>query len=200
MNIKISEIISKVVKNLDENEEILREKMEFGYPETSLTDLIADILPEVSVRVIRNASIRDIDEWKELEAEVEWIEPGHGEIDLPRDFLRIVSLRMSDWKRSVSSVVFPDSDNYPLIFTSRTRRYKIRQGPAIALIPSRNSFRLEFIGSKQPDAWLELATYIPNPFGEDMRIENLDDIIWIPRSLLSDIVNETAAEVCRIRK
>ena len=50
MEVKISEMVSGVLKYLDENEEMIVDKTEFGYPATSLTDLVAEVLPDVAER------------------------------------------------------------------------------------------------------------------------------------------------------
>ncbi len=55
MEVKISEMVSGVLKYLDENEEMIVDKTEFGYPATSLTDLVAEVLPDVAERTIAEA-------------------------------------------------------------------------------------------------------------------------------------------------
>ncbi len=194
MEIKISEIVSRVIKNLDENEEIILEKMEYGYPETCLPQLISDILPDIAEETIREASLHDIDEWQEMTADVEWIEPGHGELELPKDFLRLISFRMSDWKRSVSSVVFEDSDNYPLIFNPRPNRRGYRCSPAVAITAGATRRKLEFIGSTEPGAYILQASYLPLPY--DTRYP---DILNIPRSLLHPLISATSSAVRLLR-
>lgn len=194
MEIKMSDMISRVLKNLDENEEIILEKMEFGYPETGLPSLIAGVIPEVAEKVMLNASLKDIDEWLEMDGDIDWIEPGHGEVELPKDFLRLISFRMSDWKRSVSSVVFADSDNYPLIFSRRRRQLGLRCAPAVALTNGATRRRLEFIGSNDPGAFILRATYLPSPFSDDK-----PDTLWIPRSLVADVAQAAADAIHKIR-
>lgn len=182
--------MSKVLKILDENEEIILEKMEFGYPGTGLPQLISELLPEIAVNVIKDSRPVDFDEWCEMDAEVEWIEPGHGEIELPDDFLRLISFKMSDWKSSVSSVIFNNADNYPLIFSAARRRMGYRRSPAVALTAGKRRYRLEFIGSSDPAAYVARASYIPRPDSA-----STSDILRIPRSLIPAVVKATAAAI-----
>ncbi len=73
MEVKISEMVSGVLKYLDENEEMIVDKTEFGYPATSLTDLVAEVLPDVAERTVAEAERGDIDEWLEMEGDFEWV-------------------------------------------------------------------------------------------------------------------------------
>lgn len=189
MEVKIREMVGRVLKLLDENEEILSEKMEFGYPETNLMSLIAEMLPEVAEQVVRESPLSDIDEWLEMDGECEWVSPGHGEVELPLDFLRLVTFRMSDWRRKVSTVISPDSSNYSLYFDARGARRGVRKSPAVALVNGATRRRLEFVGSTTPGAYVEIAGYLPLPQRDD------PDALWIPRSLLGKVAEASAAKV-----
>ncbi len=191
MKIKIREIISKVIKYLDENEEIIMDKTEFGYPHTCLADLIAEVVPDIAEHVVMNADKGNIDEWLEMDADFEWVSPGRGELELPCDFLRLVVFRMSDWKRSVTTAVSSDSSVYSLRFAPRPSRMNIRKSPAVAIVEGRCRKRLEFIGSSDPGAFVERAGYLPVPLLES------GDSLWIPRRLISEVVEKTA---CKIRE
>lgn len=189
MEIKITEMVSRVVKLLDENEEIIIDKTEFGYPGCRLTDLIADLLPDIAESTVREADGKDIDEWLEADADFEWISPGMGEMELPEDFLRLTVFRMSDWKRSVTTAVSSDSPVYSLRRDSRSSRKNIRKAPIVALKEGRRRRKLEFIGSFDPGAYVERAGYVPLPQRDD------SDTLWIPRSLIHRVAGNTAARI-----
>lgn len=193
MKVKITDLVSKVIKNLDENEGIIAEKVEFGYPGSTLPELVADILPDVAEKVMAGADLRNIDEWLHMDGDFEWTAPGRGEMSLPQDFLRLVVFRMSDWKKSVSSVIFSDSPLYSLRFAPGEGRRGIRKSPAVAITEGATCRFLEFIGSTDPAAYPERCGYLPVPssFG--------DDSLWIPRSLLADVVDEAALKVRSLR-
>lgn len=189
MEIKITEMVSRVVKLLDENEEIIIDKTEFGYPGCRLTDLIADLLPDIAESTVREADGKDIDEWLEADADFEWISPGMGEMELPEDFLRLTVFRMSDWKRSVTTAVSSDSPVYSLRRDSRSSRKNIRKVPMVALKEGRRRRKLEFIGSFDPGAYVERAGYVPLPQRGD------PDTLWIPCSLIHRVAGNTAARI-----
>lgn len=189
MEIKITEMVSKVVKLLDENEEIIIDKTEFGYPGCCLTDLIADLLPDIAESTVREADSKDIDEWLEADADFEWISPGMGEMELPEDFLRLTVFRMSDWKSSVKTAVSSDSPVYSLRRDSRSSRKNIRKAPMVALKEGERRRKLEFIGSFDPGAYVERAGYVPLPQRDD------SDTLWIPRSLIHRVACDTAVRI-----
>ena len=193
MKVKITDLVSKVIKNLDENEEIIADKVEFGYPGSTLPELIADILPDVAANVVAGADLRDVDEWLHMDEDFEWTAPGRGEMSLPQDFLRLVVFRMSDWKRSVSSVIFADSPVYSLRFAPSEGRRGIRKSPAVAIVEGATRRFLEFIGSTDPAAYPERCGYLPVPDSCG------DDSLWIPRSLLADVVEKAALKVRSVR-
>ena len=73
MLIKIDELRSEVLKNLDENEENLRDRMQFGQPDAGIPELIDSLLPDEAAEVMLLTPLSDIDEWEEWDAEAEWI-------------------------------------------------------------------------------------------------------------------------------
>ncbi len=189
MEVKVSEMVSKVLRLLDENEEIIADKTEFGYPHTSLADLIAELLPDCAEGTVRKADNKDIDEWLDMDAEVEWILPGMGEMELPEDFLRLTVFRMSDWRRTVTTAVSSDSPIYSLRSDARGSRKGIRKSPMVALKEGLRRRKLEFIGSNDPGAYVEIAGYVPLPRRED------PETLWIPRSLVYRVACDTAVRV-----
>jgi len=194
MVIRIADLVSKVMKILDENEEIIVDKMEFGYPGTNLPELIAETLPCIAERVVSEASLHEIDEWLELDCDFEWVSPGRGEMELPNDFMRLVTFRMSDWKHSVSSVISSDSPLYALRFSPLASRRTVRKAPAVAIVEGSCRRILEFIGSEDPGAYLERGGYLPLPHGEN------PEELWIPRSLVPDVAARAAAEIRESRE
>lgn len=189
MEIRTEEFILKVLKNIDENGEIQIDRMEAGYETASVSDLVSEVAGYVAAEVICSAGWKEIDEWEELPGEVDWIEPGRGEVALPSDFLRLMVFRMSDWRRSVTTVVNPDSEVYALRFNSSFGRRNIRKAPMVAIWGGAGSGRLEFIGSIDPGAFIARAGYVPRPLSED------GEMLRIPRSLLQRVVDAVAEKV-----
>lgn len=186
MLIKITEIVKKVLHLLDENEDILQEKIEFGIAGTNLAELIPDIVLEVSPRCILEADPQNINESIEADVEVEWEGPGRGRVMLPSDFLRLISFRMSDWKRSLTRFMDYGSEAYQLRFFPAKGRTGIRKAPAASICHEGTHAWLELIGSNDPGAYVERFSYIPRP-----EISQ-DGLIWLPLSLIPEIVRASA--------
>lgn len=190
MLISMDDIKGRVLKNIDENEEILVVRMEDGYENASVEDLIRMLAPDVAERVVSEAGYKEIDEWLELPSDdVDWIEPGRGEMRLPSDFLRLMEFRMSDWRKSVRVAVSSDSDLYSLRFTPGRYRERIMKSPMVAVVGGVQRRRLEFIGSVEPGAYMERGGYLPLPYKES------EDSLWIPRSLISRVIDAIAERV-----
>lgn len=189
MKIHVNSIVTSVLRKLDENEEILREKESFGIPGTSLAELIEELLEETASGVILDASLSQLDNCLECDVEVDWEGPGRGSVSLPEDFLRLTCFRMSDWKRAVNKPIEYGSPSYELRFYPRKDRAHIRTSPAISI----RGRVLEFIGSSMPGAYVERFAYVQIPF-----IDHLN-CIEFPTSLLPTLTDALADRVRAIR-
>lgn len=193
MEVEIDSLVSGIMLRLDENEELAEERIQYGLPDSEIRELIRKLLPEVSVDVIKGAARENIDEWEEFEADVEWDYPGTGHLTLPKDFLRLVSFRMSDWKRSVYAAVSTDSEAYALRFNPSNRRKSMRKAPAVTVIPGVKRWMLEFTGSTEPSAYPEICSYLSHPGSAD------EGFLRIPRSLIPQVEEAAAAKVRAVR-
>ena len=178
MKIKVEEIIKSVLRLMDENEDILQEKVEFGIAGTNLIDLIREEIEPVATVCILSATSSELNESEEHDAEVEWEGIGRGRITLPSDFLRLIRFRMSDWDRSVTRFMEYGSETYYLRFHPRAGRRGVRSSPAVAIQPEGAGACLEFIGSSDPGAYVERFSYISRP------VIAPDDTVCIPSGLL----------------
>lgn len=192
MKIEIASLQGLTLKFLDENISFIDSRMEFSEPESPLESLIEALLPDAARAVIREAQLSDIDESEDFDADPDWIVPGRGTVELPADFLRLVSFRMSDWRRAVSTPIDPEGEEYSLHCATSPFGHGRRKGPAVALPPG--SRCLEFFGSTEPGAYVESARYIPDP-------EDPDDnrSLRIPRSLVTQVASATAERIRKIR-
>ncbi len=77
---------------------------------------IESLLPEVGGRLIREASYSMLGGGVEVEVDVEMSRLASGlfaaEIRLPAGFLRLVSVKMSGWRRSVSELILPGNPGW----------------------------------------------------------------------------------------
>lgn len=189
MLIDIEEMIGEVLLLLDENDINIADRVEFGDSRADVRELIRGMLPAVAEEVVREAESREIDEWEEFDADVEWLSPGTGRVALPSGFLRLVVFRMSDWRRSVTRFIRAGSQEYALRFHPGRSRRGIRSSPAVAVVPGPGCHELEFTGSSDPGAYVERAGYLPVPGAVR------SGYLLIPRSLLRKVTDSAAARV-----
>ncbi len=88
---------------------------------------------------------------------------GKGFVILPRDFLRLVSFRMSDWRRTVFEAIKDRDPEY----ARQSSRWKGVCGnperPVVAVVRRNEGLVLEFYSCADAEATVTQATYIPEP-------------------------------------
>ena len=88
---------------------------------------------------------------------------GKGFLILPRDFMRLVSFRMSDWERTVFEAITESDPEYAL----QSSRFKGICGnpekPVVAVVRRSEGKVLEFYSCKSGNAILIQASYLPYP-------------------------------------
>lgn len=148
MKIKVKEIEALALALLDENDEILEDRVEYGDPGTELRGLIGTLLPEAARLVVCSASRADIDEVKEINPEsVEYYGDGQATMKLPEDFLRLIYFRMSDWPRGVTEPLAADGDSLALRLGRSARMFGRRQTPAVAICQTGQGKMLRVLGT-----------------------------------------------------
>ncbi len=194
MRIETDKMVTLVLRLLDEDSSFLRDRVQYADPESPLENLIVTLLPPVAEEVILAAEPKEIDEYEDFDAEIEWIEPGHGIVDLPADYLRFCCFRMSDWSRKVTMPLSAEGENYMLYarnYSGRVRGRKRR--PAVVVTASAGAARLEFFGSLDPGAYPVETGYIPKPQDDDCAM------MRIPRALIFRVAEATAERIKKIR-
>lgn len=184
MTIPVNEIITLVIARLGESEPLLDDAIEFGSPEFDLRSRIRLEIPLAAEEVLRQADIREIRESMPFTGEVYW-RGGVARVRLPEDFIRMVSLRMSDWEEGVT--VFMDAGSE----AASLRRLWQRRGPLChRQHPSAtlSDNELEIYGTRS--SVIDSAAYLPVP-----RIE--EEKLIFPRALLSRLVERLATGVVR---
>lgn len=90
-------------------------------------------------------------------------EDGKGFVILPNDFMRLISFRMSDWRRTVFDAITENDPQYPL----QSSRFKGICGntekPVCAIVRRAEGKVLEFYSCSDNKATVTQATYIPIP-------------------------------------
>jgi len=110
-----------------------------------------------------------------------------GKVSLPKDLMRLLSVRMSDWERPAK--IISETDDEYLFQTSRFGVRGNPQRPIAAVVQgSDGDLELELYSSSQPNATLS-CTYIPNPY-----IDN--GVIFMCKKLKESILYMAASLVC----
>lgn len=86
-----------------------------------------------------------------------------GSIELPNDFMRLITFKMSDWDYAVTSAISEDDPTYA---QQKSRFGGIRgntQKPVVAITNQETGLVLEFYSCNSDDATIDRARYLPLP-------------------------------------
>lgn len=184
MKLKVSELVGKIYNLLDENESIIEERVEYGDPGAMLRPLIEDLLPDAARMVIKSADISEMDDC----ISVAGVRTQGAEVltaVLPEDFMRLVFVRMSDWKYGVSVSMDFESEQYQL--RRHPRHLRRPSAPAVAVRRQGSQKVLEIFGST-PEATVDCLDYICLP-------DISGKYINLPKGLVTSICTRTAEMV-----
>lgn len=166
---------------------------ELGDVDTLKLDEIIESKLLTAVRMVEaSASPHLIDMGLHFGDNIGWMErPGEGPgyIELPEDFLRLVSFQMSDWSKPVTSPITEDDPRYAL----QSSRYGGLRGnpqkPVVAIVHEPVGLVLEFYScTAGAGVKVKQARYIPLP-----KIEN--GKIAISNKLVTAVVHQAASLV-----
>ena len=92
-----------------------------------------------------------------------WRGRGKGFLNLPDDFMRLISFRMSDWERTVYEAITEQDAEY----AKQSSRFKgicgNRERPVVAIVRRSEGKVLEFYSCDSEEATVTQATYLPLP-------------------------------------
>lgn len=162
-------------------------------PEDIVALRAASLLDDVGSRLIREASLETLGAGVPIEPEVmmRLMPCGlYGAIlRLPEGFLRLTSVRMSGWRRSVSSIVFPESADWERQWSSETGIAGCPERPRAYIDSDREGRLLRLLGSVDSSDTLDkLGVWtVPSP-GEDGGFD-------FPETLYAELVGTIAAKL-----
>lgn len=107
MEVKVSQLVKRVLMLLNESEEELSAAVIYGDMGMELRTLAADLVEEGVRKTLLDADFSDIDEVKIISGRYAYCADGVGDVQLPSDFLRLVELRMSNWSDSLFGYADP---------------------------------------------------------------------------------------------
>lgn len=172
---EVAEIVKDIRIALDQNNSSAP-LLDTGDIDTLLLDeLIESKIADAARAVANTAPVWLLEGGKDFADSVGWMDGvgnGGGFIHLPSDYLRLVSFQMSDWVRSVSSVI---TEEHPLYSRQSSRYPGIRgnpQNPIVALVTYPVGLCLEFYSCTGGEhVYIKRARYIPIPKIEDGHID-----------------------------
>lgn len=199
MKITVKEITGRVYDLLDENREILEERVDYSDPGTQIGPLISALLPEAARQVLKEVPIEDLNECKVLTpiqdiivteravvggvtgtdpgitqpvsiAKVRWRNDGIGELDLPDDYLRFVHFRMADWEEGLTRLMDYESSACRLRSRRRPDGTFSRRRPGLAVKERGRKKQLMIYGSTPGTEFAELE-YVGKPEVNDSSID-----------------------------
>lgn len=161
----------------------------------SVNDIIKDAVPRAARMVIEAAPHYLLDRGEAFATSVKWqtqIGTGMGWIQLPDDFLRLVTFQLSDWSYACIEAITEDN---PLYHQMKSRYPGIVgnvQRPVTAIVHQPIGLTLEFYvgNSSASNIQIKRARYIPMPRWIPTQTDDLQ--IKIPEKLLDATVYQTA--------
>ena len=134
-------------------------------------EIIEAVIPRAARMVIEVAPHHLLDRGEPFASTVKWntaIGKGMGWIQLPDDFLRLVSFQMSDWAYPVVTPIMEGD----ALYRQQKSKYGIKgntERPVVALVHQPIGLGLEFYScdSEPTDVQVKRARYIPIPKVED---------------------------------
>lgn len=192
MQYRVADIIEDVRIAIDQNSDSSALSSIMDTDTLELEQIIRSKVEPAARLVHEEAAHSLLDKGKALTDPVVWqSEPGYGagSIELPDDFLRLVTFKMSDWDMAVTS---PITDEHPSYAMQKSRYAGIRgnvQRPVVAIVHGALHDVLEFYScSAGPGVRVSRACYIAVP-----KIDNADYIGLCPK--LRDAVVYRAASM-----
>lgn len=181
IRVAVDELIKEVRIALDENAS-QTEYIKTNADNLELDDIIKAKLPEAARDVTETADV-ELLEPETMKTELTRTDGG-GKLSVPEDFLRLVSLKMKEWNRSVTVVAGEGSDIELMQRNKYTRGTAMKPVCVMAFDASGKKV-IEFFGAGSAIDW---ALYMPIPV-----VEN--GYLPISRLLRQAIVRRTAGLV-----
>lgn len=188
---KVKDLVDRALLELDETDTFLDARMEYACEECDLRSQIEAVVERAATAVALAADIAQIDEYLPLPRVVKY-EDGIRYLDLPADFLRLVGLRMADWRAPETRVMSADSPMYSLrLYWERKGVTRFRHSPAVAISPAGERRRIEIFGSSA--AAVRYGGYLPLP------AVTPDGKVWIARGMVDPTIRRIKEEIIKIR-
>ena len=132
----------------------------------TLDEIIESKIADAARVIVRAAPLRLCGNGKAFGSTIAW-ESGatysSGYVQLPSDFMRLISFQMSDWKYAVHTAITEDDAQYAQQHGDFAGLRGNPERPVVALVEYPVGLALEFYSCKTTGASVKRARYIPYP-------------------------------------
>jgi hypothetical protein len=182
--LKFSDIIDKVRLKLDEIGVNESEMMEALEDNSNLDSVIESYIKQAYEYVMTNASLSLLDGNDGSTISLAVSDDLVATVALPDDFMRLINIRLSSWKSSLSNLITEDAPEY------RAQSNKWLCGnpecPVVAMVHTKDGRKFELYKASSKDDKLSAFSYIPS-LGES------SDSVSIPNELAEAFICYIAA-------
>lgn len=184
--IKISELADAAAALLGET--LARECRPADSPFPDIEERTRLLAPGLLANLITEAPLERLSGYKNFDNPVEIANTGEATLRLPDDFLRLVSIRMSDWSCDITE---PTPASGDILKRQKSRWTGVRGNPErpVAIISFSDSGRCLKLYSSKPGAVLGWGYYMAMPSVA------ADDSLEVPPSLYSPLLQRLTEEL-----
>ena len=167
MEYAIEELKRSVRVALDENNTSATLSSLGDVDTLSVEEIIESKLEDAALIVHRDAPRHLLDVGLPFSGTIRWesaVGYGRGVMTLPADFLRLVTFRMSDWRKDVTEPIYEDDPRYTLQLSAFSGVLGCPEKPVVALIQASEGLTLELYSCEAGESiQVEKARYLPRP-------------------------------------
>ncbi|MDE6696549.1 MAG: hypothetical protein K2K25_06685 [Muribaculaceae bacterium] len=164
------------------------EGLDIPAPIDVIRQKILSLLPEIGSRLIREASSDSLGDGEVIDVSVVMRKMPCGlfaaEVKIPEDFLRVVSVKMSGWTRSVNQIIMPGDKEWSRQWSAEPGIAGNPDCPKAYIASADRGLILRLIGSEDEDDildWVRICRF---------RTPENDASFYFPSSLYSALISE----------
>jgi hypothetical protein len=175
MNYSVEDLVKAARVAMDRNNNS-QPLAALGDVDTLMVDEIIESKVEDAARLVESSAAHYLlDDGQPLSTSIEWEgQPGYGagRINLPQDFMRLVTFRMSDWYKPVTEAITEDDPTYPMQSSPYAGVRGNPERPVVAITHGAAGQVLEFYSCQSgPGVRVHVARYLPIPTIKDGYID-----------------------------
>lgn len=162
----VDEIVGDVRVILDLNDESEQFLDDDDVETLTLNDIIESKIVDAAKYMLRYAPLRLCGQGRSFGGEIAWDSHrthASGYVQLPADFLRLISFQMSDWQSMVRIAITEDDATYAQQHGDFAGLKGNPEKPVVAIVEYPTGLALEFFSCRNAQAAIKRAIYIPVP-------------------------------------